>query len=383
MKNLHALLIFTLFILVMGGCGGHARVNLTEHTGGSAALYQQFQAFDGHTGHPLTFAEIARRCAASDVVFFGEQHSDAVCNAVAAQVFHGLLQRSRPAALAMEFFERDTQAALDAYLAGQSDEAAFITATRQNRDYLLAHRPLVELCRTAGAPILAANAPRRLVREFRMSKMPFDAFRKSRSAEDQRWLPRASEHLAGPYFQRFLEAVKDHPTAPPTPTSGPALLPLTEAGGAAIASTPAHPAASDTDSHIVSFRPMLLWDDSMAESVADYRAAHGGHRVMLVVGRFHVASEGGTLQKFRQRRPHDRICTIVYSSRPTGAFALDKEDADSADIVICGLTPPKKSDGPAATTTMPATAPARDHAASGAKPPVSTVEKNGDKPPQH
>lgn len=347
---LSILIVSSLFVT---GCGGSSRVKLAEHTGGSAALYRQFQAFDGRTGERVSFADVARRCAAADVIFFGEQHSDAVCNAVEAQLLHALMQRSRPVALAMEFFERDTQSALDAYLAGQSDESAFVTATRQGRDYPLSHRPLIELCRTEKAPIIAANAPRRLVREYRMSKMPFDAFRQSRSPEDQRWLPRGSEHLAGPYFERFVEIIKHHPPAAGTPTSAPALLPLTESGDAAMSRASATPTV---DPLVVSFRPQLLWDDSMAESVADYRTVHGDHRVMLIAGRFHVASEGGTLQKFRQRRPKDRIFTVVYSSRETGTFALEKDDINSADIVICGLNPPEKPDVPA---TMPSSAPSR------------------------
>lgn len=342
-------------ILFLGGCSGASRVKLTERTGGSAALYQQFQAFDGRTGETLSFADIVRRSARADVVLFGELHSHAVCNAIEAQLFHAMLKESRPAALAMEFFERDTQAALDAYLAGKSDEAAFIKQTRQNRDYLLAHRPLVELCRSAGAPIIAANAPRRLVREYRMSKMPFDEFRRSRSVEDQQWLPRSSEHLPGPYFDRFVEVIKSHPPAPATATSAPALLPLNDTASAAGPASK-QAAAPKTDPFIVSFRPQLLWDDSMAESVADYRAAHPGHRVMLVIGRFHVAEEGGTLQKFRQRRPGDKVFTIVFSSRETGAFAMDKDDANSADVVICGLNPPDKAD---VSASVPTSAPAR------------------------
>ncbi len=355
---MHTRLISCVLLLpamFLGGCSGASPVKLTERTGGSAALYQQFQAFDGRTGKTLSFAEVVRQAAKADVVFFGELHSHAVCNAIEAQLFHAMLQQSRPAALAMEFFEKDTQAALDAYLAGKSDEAAFITQTRQNRDYLLAHRPLVELCRTADAPIIAANAPRRLVREYRMAKLPFDEFRKSRSIEDQQWLPRSSEHLPGPYFDRFVEVIKSHPSAPGTATSAPALLPLNDPGASPGAATQ-HAVTPKVDPLIVSFRPQLLWDDSMAESVADFRAAHPGHRVMLVAGRFHVADEGGTLQKFRQRRPGDRVFTIVFSSRETGAFAMDKDDANSADVVICGLNPPEKADVP---TIMPSSAPAR------------------------
>lgn len=359
MKKLMIVLNLAMLGFGAGGCGAASKMNLVEQTGGGAALYAQVQAFDGHTGGKLTFAEVARRCAAADVVFFGEQHNDVICNAYEAQLLHALTSRSRTTALAMEFFETDTQGALDDYLAGRTDEATFLKQTRQGRDYLLSHRPMIELCRAADAPVIAANAPRRLVREYRISKLPFDQYRASLSPEDQRWLPRTSEHLPGPYFERFLEAVKDHPTTPPSPSSAPALLPMTETGAHPHAPAHSGPKHSTQDALIASFRPMLLWDDSMAESVATYRAANTDDRVMLVVGRFHVASEGGTLQKFRQRRPGDHICTIVYASRPTGAFALEPHEMKSGDIVLCGLTPPEKPESPgpmpaATNTTRPA-----------------------------
>ena len=97
----------------------------------------------------------------------------------------------------------------------------------------------------------------------------------------------------------------------------------------------------------------------MAESLANFRATYSERRVMLIVGRFHVEHDGGTLVKFRQRRPQDRTCTIIYSGRPDGRFALESEDVGAADIVLSGITPPEKDRAP------PATAPASLPAAAG------------------
>src|SRR5262245_61977837 len=126
--------------LALAGCAGRAG-NLVVETGGSATLFGQFGAFDGRSGSPISFADVVQRCNGADVVFFGEMHSTSVCNQLEAELLHALARQSRPVALSMEFFETDTQAALDAYLAGRIDEAAFIAQTRQNSDYWLAHRP--------------------------------------------------------------------------------------------------------------------------------------------------------------------------------------------------------------------------------------------------
>jgi uncharacterized iron-regulated protein len=212
------------------------------------------------------------------------------------------------------------------------------------------------MCRARGAPVIAANTPRRLVREYRTARLPFDEFRASRSPEDQRWLPSTSEHLEGPYFERFIEVMKSHPPAPT------ATAPASAPAGESVATQPhatddSAPSEHDREALVRSFRPQLLWDDTMAESVANFRAAHSFRRVMLIVGRFHVEHQGGTLQKFRQRRPDDRVCTLVYTGRPDAAFAIDPEDVGAGDIVLSGISPPDTPTQPPQPTTAPAPAP--------------------------
>ncbi len=113
-----------LILLLLVGCAMPGRVELRSRTGGSAALYRQFQAFDGASGRRLSFDALVGRCRAADVIMFGEQHGAVVCNQLQAQLVHALIDSGRRFALAMEFFETDTQAALDAYLRGRLDESA-------------------------------------------------------------------------------------------------------------------------------------------------------------------------------------------------------------------------------------------------------------------
>ena len=70
-----ALLITTAALTLWAtGCAGASRLSLARHTGGSAALYSQFQVYDGHTTRPISFSHLLRRCRAADVILFGEQH---------------------------------------------------------------------------------------------------------------------------------------------------------------------------------------------------------------------------------------------------------------------------------------------------------------------
>ena len=58
--------------------------------------------------------------------------------------------------LSLEQFERDAQPALDDYLAGRIDEAAFLAKARPWGNYREAYRPLIEFCKARGLPVVAA-----------------------------------------------------------------------------------------------------------------------------------------------------------------------------------------------------------------------------------
>lgn len=321
------------------GCAGLSRASLQARTGGSAALYGQFQVYDGRNGRPLSFADLVRACAQSDLVLFGEEHNNVVCNQLEAQLLYALSQK-HPTALAMEFFEADTQASLSAYLSGRIEEDAFRQQTRQKSSYLLSHRPLIELSRAARIPVIAANIPRRLVRAFSASGKNFSDFRAETTAEDRRWLPRSYVYVEGPYRERFMEMMSAHPA----PSSQPASQPTTTT---AATTEPAQPRSERF------YSSQLLWDNAMADAVASFRESFGDRRVMLVVGSFHVAREGGTWQRLRDQRPNDRITTVVFRSRQSNLDEFDDEDRGLGDFVVYGITPPSKP--PAGPTTRPAT----------------------------
>ena len=119
----------------------------------------------GRTGEALSFSAFLDALAKADVVFLGEIHTDETTHRVELAIYEGLLaRRGGKVVLAMEMFERDVQPALDDYLAGRIDEAAFLSRARPWKNYRTAYRPLIEKARSAGRPVVASNFPRPLRR---------------------------------------------------------------------------------------------------------------------------------------------------------------------------------------------------------------------------
>jgi uncharacterized iron-regulated protein len=339
--------------LLAAGCRSALPTGLLEQTGGAAALYGQFQAYDGATGTPLTFAEVAARARAADVVLFGEEHNQAVCSQFQAQLFAALYAAGRPLALALEFIEADTQSSLDAYLNGRIAEADFRIQARQKPAYVLSHRPLVEFCKSKHIPVIAANAPRRLVRAYRLSDQLYADFRAAQPPEEQRWLPRRSELTYGDYFARFVE-VMDGPVSHTNAAEASGSQP---AAGNPSTSAPGSPRPEDVSYTIRQiYRSQLLWDDAMAEAVADFRARHPARRVMLLVGRFHVEAAGALTEKLRERRPQDRLLRIIWRATDQTDLALAPDARGIGEVVVHGLRPPRAD--AAATPAQPPPPPA-------------------------
>jgi uncharacterized iron-regulated protein len=274
--------------------------------------------YDGATGTPTTLDTTLARWRGADVVLFGEVHDDLAVARVQRAVLERMLAQERPVALAMEFFERDQQPLVDRWLRGGIDDETFRRETKRSPSYEKTHGPLMALAKERGVAVIAANAPRRLVTAWRKSEHAadaagYEAWRASLPAEEQSLVPREWSAPKDGYWESFRELMGER--------AGPF------------------------------FRSQTLWDDAMAEAVADHRARNPDTRVLLVVGGFHVAARLGTVTKLRLRRPSDRV-TVLYASRAEGAgTAFDPADRGQGDAVLRVPSPPRTA--PAAVPAAP------------------------------
>jgi uncharacterized iron-regulated protein len=279
------------------GCGASVAATkpVDRHDGGN----DQVTMVRGSDGAPVTMGELVASAAESDVVVVGEVHGHPVGLELAASVFEPLASHES-SALSLEFFERDTQGALDDFVAGRIDEAELMRRTqRTDSSYPPGHRKMVEAARAHHRPVLAANAPRRYAKLARTEG--FDALRGL--GEDERRLFSIPETLPGGAYRTAFDEVMggDH-------------------------GDPHH--HLDLDGF---FRAQALWDDTMADTLS--RAVTSGLRpVVQVVGRFHVDFDGGLLQQLRAKLPAAKVFTVsmVDETKETLAPA----DRGRADVVI-------------------------------------------------
>ncbi|WP_445396987.1 ChaN family lipoprotein [Zobellella sp. An-6] len=251
-----------LLTLLLGGCQVEAR---------SPAVPLDYQ-LHGPEGRPRSLEQAAGQLAGADVIMVGELHGHQAIHRFQADLLARLLTQPRPLTLAMEQFSRDRQPVLDDYLAGRLGEDAFIEQANAWPGYRSHYRPLVELARRKGIEVLAANAPRHIVRCIGREG---PAYLDRLPASHRAWVAERLTLTDDGYKARFM-ASRHHGQAP------------TE----------------------FQFAAQTSWDDTMAESIANYLQAHPGYRVMLTVGRFHIGDGQGTAQRLLQRMPGLKLALL-------------------------------------------------------------------------
>jgi len=281
-------------------------------------------AFSGVSGLPMTWDSVVAAASAADVVLIGETHGHPMGLSTAAALWEDIVaRRPNTAALSMEFFERDHQAALDDYLLGITPEDAFMKATQRSEgNYPPGHRAMIETARAHGRPVYAANSPRRYTRLARTEG--FDRLR-ALTPEQQRLFTIPESLTSGGYRSRFFELMGG---AANDPAHGPAGGDAPAAGAAQP--TPEEIEARRREAEAVTesfFRSQNVWDATMAETIA-LALDRGGAPVVHVVGQFHSDFEGGLTERIKTLRPRAKVMTV--SVQPVWSRELRSEDAGGA-----------------------------------------------------
>lgn len=217
-------------------------------------------------GKTLTVEQLAEDLAKRDVVFLGEEHDNTAGHTLQLQIIRALHKLRPDLVISMEQFERDTQGALDDYLKGRIDEAAFLKQSRPWSNYKKHYRAIVEFAREKKLDVIAANVPRRIAKDVSNGKQPTRA--------DAQFCPRTTTAPKDRYWELFVEVMQSH-------------------GGAG------KPGAMERF-----YKSQCCKDDAMAEAITDYLVQHP-HRKPLVVhlcGKFHSDYGLGTAMRVLTRK---------------------------------------------------------------------------------
>jgi uncharacterized iron-regulated protein len=249
------------------------------------AVYVPERVYDTRRSVFTDFEVMLADLSAADVVFIGEQHDDPNTHRLEQAILDGLRRRRVAVTVSLEMFERDVQHLVDHYLAGSITEAQFLQDARPWPRYTTDYRPLVELAKTEGWGVVAANVPRRVAAEVAKSgKAALDRL----SREDTLLVARDVQCPEDAYFERFVEAMTGHARSRDKP---------------------------DGADHAMNDRyywSQCIKDETMAESIAgavEHRKGTGG-TVVHFTGAFHSDFGTGTTERARRRLSGRRVAVV-------------------------------------------------------------------------
>jgi len=232
----------------------------------------------GDSGREVSLEAALDRLSEADAVFFGETHVDESTHLLELEVYEGLIERTGGRViLAMEMFSRDAQPLLDAYVAGEIDEAELLEGASPWGNYRTGYRAMVELARARGLPVVGSNVPAGVRRK--VSRGGREAF-EDRAAEERGWVAPELLPNSTAYWERFVRIVRGH-------------------------------AGQTTDPADYLYTGQSLWDNTMGYSCAEALRARPGWLVYHVNGRFHTDYGQGTVDQFLQRSPGATAMTIT------------------------------------------------------------------------
>ena len=269
-----------------------------------------FSITDTHTGKTMSRDALLDRLVQADVVFVGEQHMDPATHALELTILEGLHKRvGARLTLGMEMWERDAQPALDAYLHGRTNEAAFLKTARPWSNYQTDYRPLIEYAKANNIPVLASNVPKPVASAVgkrglaALAGFPADQYAALIQApQDGAWLR----------FQAVMESM----------------------GGA-------HGSAAMDEATVARFyEAQTVRDETMAESITRRLDTAPNGLVLHINGQFHSDYGDGIPRRVLWRRPLTKI--VIVSVMPVADVKKvpTKLDRKLADYVVLVVAPP-------------------------------------------
>ncbi len=216
----------------------------------------------------VSFEEMMRDLRRARVVYLGENHDNKAQHDGQLAVIKGLQERVASVAIGMEMFQRPYQAVLDAWSSGQLDAKQFINQAewydRWSMDYSY-YEPILEHARQGGKKLLALNASEELVRAVATKGVA------GLTPEQRAELPPLK--LDKPEQRHFIEHMYE---------------------------------SQGTHHHQTNFdhfwEAQRVWDETMAQSVADYLSGPGAAQVVAVIaGNGHIEYGLGIPDDLRRR----------------------------------------------------------------------------------
>ncbi len=220
----------------------------------------------------LSLQQALQRWQQADILYLGETHDRPADHAAQLKIIQ-MLHPSRNLVIAMEMFQRPYQAVLNRFLQGELSEVELLARseykTRWGYDWEF-YAPVMRFAKAEGLPVIALNTPTEATRKVARQGL------NSLTWADRRFVPPLSAIALGP--ERYRQRLRD-------------------------IFTEIHQGKTSSLNFDYFFQAQVLWDETMAERIAQIRQQHPQALIVVLVGQGHLFYGEGVPQRVSRRQP--------------------------------------------------------------------------------
>lgn len=258
----------------------------------------------------LTQQQILQELVKANVVYLGETHNRAADHQAQLEILQALYQqKSQQAngttaphiAIAMEMFQCPYQGVIDQYLAGKITEAQLVEQTEYDQRWGFLweyYAPLLRFAKMHQLPVLALNTPTEVTRKVARSGL------ESLTTDERQCIPPFSEIRTdnAEYRKMAQETYEQHQQA-------------------------GHGNSINFERF---FTAQVLWDETMAEKIAQFLTRHQNYQVLVLAGQTHIIYGYGIPSRVSRRINSDKFVqrSVLLSSPEGSSLSTNKPIAD-------------------------------------------------------
>jgi len=223
----------------------------------------------------------------ANVVYLGETHDNPQHHQMQLEIIQSLHKRQPKIAIALEMFQRPYQQFLDQYIVGKITEQELLEKTEYNQRWGFPwehYAPILRYAQANKLPVLALNTPSEITRQVAREGLA------SLTRQQRQFIPPATEIRTdnAEYRQLIFGAFEQHQQA-------------------------GHGSSSDLENF---FLAQVLWDETMAEKIAQFHQAEPSYQVIVLAGQGHIIYGYGIPSRVVRRLPKNIIQSSVLLSPP-------------------------------------------------------------------
>jgi uncharacterized iron-regulated protein len=226
----------------------------------------------------LTQQQILQELVKANVVYLGETHNSPEDHKAQLEILQALHQQNPKIAIAMEMFQRPFQDVLDQYLAGKITQAQLVEQSEYDKRWGFPweyYAPILRLAKVNQLPVLALNTPTEVTRKVARSGL------ESLTTDERQYIPPFSEIRTdnADYRKMAQEVYEQHHQA----------------------------GHGNSTSFERFFTAQVLWDETMAEKIAQFVKANPGYQVVVLAGKSHIVYGYGIPSRVARRLNNNQL----------------------------------------------------------------------------